>query len=69
MKRCTCCGLAHSPEQWNALPLRGYVGTYVSGGTMLSVELRDCACGTTLGREVATPEAVRKKHVEVEHAR
>ena len=66
MKRCTCCGLTHSHEQWNALPLRGYVGTYVSGGTMLSVELRDCSgCKSTLGVEVETPEAVRKKHAEV----
>ena len=28
---------------------------------MLSVELRDCACGTTLGLEVATPEHVKKR--------
>lgn len=51
-KTCGTCSRVHADAGWKALPLKGYVGHVKSGGRMYAVELRNCACGSTLGLEV-----------------
>lgn len=44
IKVCSCCGMTHTAEQWDALPLVG-VQRYPWGEVH---ELRNCACHSTL---------------------
>lgn len=51
-KLCTCCARVISRAQWQSLP---YVGV-----CMGELELRNCACGSTLAIPLApSPETVR----------
>lgn len=52
-KRCTCCGLLYTAEQWAALPFpnRSPDGVYRSEG-VATLEMRDCVCGSTLAVEL-----------------
>lgn len=54
-KVCRCCEASHSEADWNALQLKGYSGRWQSNGTGFAVELRNCACGSTLGIEGPFP--------------
>ena len=54
---CSGCGRLHSlPHGWEELPLKGYSGAVKSRARIYCVELRDCACGNTLGEEVELRE-------------
>lgn len=48
LKTCTCCGRQHDAASWAALPLKGYVGVVAR----VTLELRNCTCGSTLAVEV-----------------
>ena len=52
-KQCACCNRSFTQEQWNAQPLRGYVGTVKEGNELVTTELRDCVkpCTNTMGVE------------------
>ena len=55
VKVCGCCGRAYDAAHWPVLPLVGYVGA-ASGEETQVLELRNCACGSTLGLDVPRPE-------------
>jgi hypothetical protein len=47
-KPCNCCGARHSSERWQELPLLGR-----SALAGMTLEYRDCTCGSTLTVSVA----------------
>ena len=51
-KVCACCSTKHSPDEWGALPLVGFVGHFRGVRERYAVELRNCSCGSTLGIDV-----------------
>lgn len=53
IKTCGCCGQKHTAMAWASLPLKGTVVTSDEEGTY-SLELRNCACGSTIGIETVT---------------
>lgn len=67
-KRCGCCGREYTRVTWDLLPL---VGIQVVPGWM-DLELRNCACGSTLalerGRPRVAPAAVKDGTHEGEQA-
>jgi hypothetical protein len=48
VKQCGC-GRHYDAPTWLALPLCGYVGKRVAGGSWRYTELRHCACCSTIG--------------------
>lgn len=56
-KTCSCCRRAISREEWNRLHYVGFLGGV---GADDRLELRNCACGSTLAIPLApSPETVR----------
>lgn len=56
-KRCTTCGKRYSREAWAALPSIGSKPDTDDNGKPISLEFRNCSCGSTLTVEVpAKPE-------------
>lgn len=51
-RTCRCCETQYTAATWSKLSKCGYVGAYRARGQMYAVELRNCACGSTLGVEV-----------------
>lgn len=51
-RRCSCCQTPLTLADWAALP---FVGTqeYEAEGILYRLELRDCACGSTLASETS----------------
>ncbi len=74
---CNRCGKTYTPEEWDRLELKGYVGHWKSGGRLFAVELRQCAgafggwkdhreptaCQSTLGVECENPPMAGKEEV------
>jgi hypothetical protein len=52
-KRCNCCGASYSRDDWASLPL---IGIQRDEYGAPELELRNCACGSTLSIEVAWRE-------------
>jgi len=60
IKVCRCCGAAYDSDTWAALPLCGYVGRYEGdSGEQRVVELRHCACMSTIAIDIEMPRASR----------
>jgi hypothetical protein len=49
--RCTCCTMSYTQAAWGGLH---YVGIQ-DGGALGCVELRNCACGSTIAVEAVAP--------------
>lgn len=58
LKRCAC-GRVHNLSGWLALPLVGRQPTVGGQG----LELRNCACGSTISVDVLTVERARQARV------
>ncbi len=55
VKTCPCCGRNHDAHRWASLP---FVGTMASDTDGIDLELRNCACDSTIAIEVpGTPAA------------
>lgn len=54
LKRCTFCGKEHTLAQYRALKLIGFIGDFEQ-----RCEMRNCACGGTMGITVEHGKVVR----------
>lgn len=52
LKTCNCCRETYDQSQWDDLASLGSVGPYEEDdGTLVELEMKNCACGSTLGVE------------------
>ena len=53
IKKCGCCKRDYTEREWSLLPLKGFVdGLCDDAGRHYVLELRDCACFSTLAVEM-----------------